>query len=293
MDQSYLDELEAKSIYIIREAYRKFKGRIAALTSFGKDSTTQLYLIRKAFFGEIPVPVLHIDTSYKLPEIYKFRDWLQKQWGFRLLIAKNEEALKAGMSPENGRWACCNSLKTEALKRAIEKFRLKALFAAIRRDEHVVRAKERYFSKRTKKGRWDYLHQPPELWEQFNVSIDETGTHLRVHPMLHWREVDIWEEIRREKIPIVDLYFAREIKGEWMRYRSIGCAPCVVPVPSNARTIDEVIEELKTTKIAERSGRIQDKERAFMMQKLRSLGYMAIILLMPNLLLLKTLTGLV
>ena len=274
MQDIYLDELEAKSIYIIREAYRQFKGHTAALVSFGKDSVSMLYLIRKAFFGKIPIPVLHIDTSYKLPEIYQFRDWLQKQWGFELLVAKNEEALKAGMGPEKGRWICCNALKTEALKQAIKKFNLKALFAAIRRDEHVIRAKERYFSKRTKEGKWDYLHQPPELWEQFNVTLDETGTHLRIHPMLHWTERNVWEYIRREKIPIVSLYFAKKYNGRWMRFRSIGCKPCVVPIPSKARTIEEIIEELKTTRIAERSGRVQDKEKAYMMQKLRSLGYM-------------------
>ena len=278
----YLDELEAKSIYIIREAYRHFKGHIAALISFGKDSTAMLHLIRKAFFGKIPIPVLHIDTGYKFKEIYEFRDKLQKEWGFKLLIAKNEEALKAGMGPEKGRWVCCNALKTEALKQAIKKFKLKALFAAIRRDEHVIRGKERYFSPRTKDFKWDYLHQPPELWEQFNVTLDETGTHLRVHPMLHWREIDIWRYIRREKIPVVNLYFARKINGEWKRYRSIGCEPCCVPIPSKAKTIDEIIEELKTTKIAERAGRAQDKEKAYMMQKLRALGYLVLTLFVFN-----------
>lgn len=274
MDVSYLDELEAKSIYIIREAYRNFKDHIAALVSFGKDSTTMLYLIRKAFFGKIPIPVLHIDTSYKLKEIYEFRDWLSKEWKFELLIAKNEEALKSGMNPKKGRFECCTALKSEALKQAIKKYNLKALFAAIRRDEHVVRAKERYFSPRDSQFKWDYLKQPPELWEQFNVELDETKTHLRIHPMLHWREIDIWQYIRKEKIPIVNLYFAKKIDNGWMRYRSIGCEPCVVPIPSKAKTIDEIIEELKTTKIAERAGRIQDKEKAYMMAKLRALGYM-------------------
>ena len=273
MNDSYLDELEARSIYIIREAYRHFKGHIVTLTSFGKDSVTQLYLIRKAFLGKIPFPVLHIDTGYKLPEIYQFRDRLREQWGFELLVARNEEALRAGMSPEKGRWACCNALKTEALKQAIKRFGLKALFAAIRRDEHLVRGKERYFSRRDREGIWDYLHQPPELWEQFNVELDETGTHLRIHPMLHWREIDIWRYIKRENIPFNPLYLSGKRKDGY-RYRSLGCEQCCVPIPSNAKTIDEIIEELKTTKIAERAGRVQDKEKAFMMQKLRSLGYM-------------------
>lgn len=268
-----LDELEAKSIYIIREAYRKFKGHIAALVSFGKDSTCMLYLIRKAFFGKIPIPVLHIDTGYKMKEIYGFRDFLQKKWKFKLLIAKNEEALKKGMGPEKGRFACCTALKTEALKQAIKKFKLKALFAAIRRDEHLVRAKERVASPRDKEFKWDYLHQPPELWEQFNVELDETQTHFRIHPMLHWREIDIWFYIKRENIPFNPLYLSGTRK-EGQRYRSLGCEPCCVPIFSNAKTIDEIIEELKTTKVAERAGRVQDKEKTFMMQKLRALGYM-------------------
>jgi len=272
-DLRYLDELEAKSIYIIREAYRKFKGNIAALTSFGKDSTCMLYLIRKALFGKIPIPVLHIDTSFKMKEIYEFRDFLQKKWNFKLLIAKNEEALKKGMGPEKGRFACCTALKTEALKQAIKKFKLKALFAAIRRDEHLIRSKERIASPRDKDFKWDYLHQPPELWEQFNVELDETQTHFRIHPLLAWRELDVWLYIKRENIPFNPLYLSGTRKPGY-RYRSLGCEPCCVPIPSNAKTIDEIIEELKTTKIAERAGRVQDKEKAFMMQKLRALGYL-------------------
>ena len=280
-DLSYLDELEAKSIYIIREAYRKFKNHLAALVSFGKDSVTMLYLIRKAFFGKIPIPVLHIDTSFKLPEIYEFRDKLAKEWNFKLIVAKNEEALRKGMGPEKGRFQCCTALKTEALKQAIKKHKFKALFAAIRRDEHLIRSKERYFSPRDSQFKWDYLHQPPELWEQFNVELDETKTHLRVHPMLHWREIDIWLYIKRENIPFNPLYLSGTRKPGY-RYRSLGCEPCCVPIPSNAKTIDEIIEELKTTKVAERAGRVQDKERAFMMQKLRSLGYMVILFLWLN-----------
>ena len=269
----YLEELEAKSIYIIREAYRHYKNRIAALVSWGKDSTTMLYLIKKSFFGKIPMPVLHIDTGYKLKEIYEFRDELAKKWNFKLIIARNEKAIRNGMNPRKGRFECCTALKTEALKQAIIKYKLKALLVGIRRDEHAVRAKERYFSQR-EEFTWNYLNQPPELWEQFNVTQDETKTHLRIHPMLHWREIDIWRYIKKERIPVVSLYFAREYNGKMMRFRSIGCEPCVVPIPSNAKTIDEIIEELETTKIAERSGRAQDKEKAYMMAKLRSLGYM-------------------
>jgi len=140
---------------------------------------------------------------------------------------------------------------------------------AIRRDEHGIRAKERYFSPRNTDFKWNYKDQPPELWDQYKSKSDEEQ-HIRIHPMLHWRELDIWEYIKREKIPITDLYFAKNGK----RYRSIGCHTCCNPVESNASNVDEIVEELKTTKIAERSGRAQDKEKAYMMQKLRTLGYM-------------------
>jgi 3'-phosphoadenosine 5'-phosphosulfate sulfotransferase (PAPS reductase)/FAD synthetase len=680
MNLSYLDELEAKSIYIIREAYKKFGRKLGALVSWGKDSTTMLHLVRKAFFGNIPIPVVHIDTGYKMKEIYNFRDKLVKEWNINLIIAKNEDALKRGMGPEKGRFACCTALKTEALKQCIQKYGFKALLVAIRRDEHAIRAKERTFcfpegtlvygldvkpienikvgdkvfthlgslkkvtgvsrryfngyllsissdynlpllltpnhvvlakvierigksinvrttgfdgvsrevgiplftdrikwiearklkpgdwlwipklpkkpqdgiktisylpmrpfigytkglieiggkltwksahksspkirkffplekdvlriigyyvadgssnlksnqfyfafnenddsliedtletvkeyfgleggvrsnseegvsvvfnskilsrvfysfcgkgprnkhlpffftylshekllelikgcwlgdgyherysttslilahqirlallrlgilsslkyekkenryviriagiskerfkklfgikprvkylgekkrakevkelssktdygkcrsggfwvkirkmdvipffgyvydlsieghqsyvvsgiavhnSPRTHDSKWLFKEQPPELWEQFNVKLDETRTHLRVHPMLHWREIDIWRYIKRERIPVNPLYFSGTRKPGF-RYRSLGCEPCCVPVPSNAKTIDEIIQELETTKIAERSGRVQDKEKAYMMLKLRSLGYM-------------------
>ncbi len=269
---TYLDELESKSIYIIREAYRRYRDKLAVLVSWGKDSTTLLYLTRKAFFGEVPIPVMHIDTSYKFREIYEFRNRLVKEWNLKLLIAKNEEALKQGMSPGKGRFQCCTALKTEALKQAIKKFKLKALLLAIRRDEHGIRAKERYFSPRDSHFKWNYLSQPPELWEQFNQVTDEE-THVRVHPMLHWLEIDIWRYIQREKIPIVPLYFSGARKLGY-RYRSIGCEPCCIPIPSNAKTVKEVIAELEKTKVPERAGRAQDKEKMYMMEKLRALGYM-------------------
>jgi len=273
-----LDELESKSIYIIREVYYRFKNRVAALWSCGKDSTTMLYLIRKAFFGKIPFPVIHIDTSYKLREIYEFRDRITKEWDINLIIARNEKALAEGMHPSKGRLKCCTALKTEALRQVLRKYKFKALFVAIRRDEHAIRAKERYFSPRNAEMEWNYLNQPPELWEQFNICLNDEQDHYRVHPMLHWREIDIWLYIKRENIPVVPLYFAG-YKKEGYRYRSIGCEPCVVPVPSNARTIDEILEELKTTNISERAGRAQDKEKLYAMQKLRALGYLIIFLI--------------
>ncbi|MBU4492780.1 MAG: sulfate adenylyltransferase subunit 2 [Nanoarchaeota archaeon] len=266
----YLDKLESRTIFIIREAYHEFKN-IAMLWSIGKDSTSLLWMVRKAFFGKIPFPIVHIDTNYKIPEIYSFRDKYAKEWGLNLIISRNEEAIKNGVSPDKGRFECCTALKTGALKQAIKKYGFKALLLGIRRDEHGIRAKERYFSPRNQDFLWDYKNQPPELWDQFKSGSDD-NSHIRVHPLLHWTELDIWKYVQREKIPITDLYFAKNGK----RYRSLGCLPCCSLIESNASNVKEVVEELKTTRIAERSGRAQDKERAYMMQKLRSLGYMII-----------------
>ncbi len=263
----HLDELESKSIYIIREAYKQFHD-IAMLWSIGKDSSVLLWLCRKAFFGKLPFPVMHIDTSYKFPEMIRWRDEYAKKWGLKLIVGRNEEAIKAGMGPES-KLACCTALKTEALKMTIDKYKFKALLLGIRRDEHGIRAKERVFSPRNQEFKWDYKNQPPELWDQYK-SKQSDEEHIRVHPILHWTEKDIWDYIKRENIPIIPLYFAKN--GE--RYRSIGCKCCCNPVCSNADNIDKVVEELKTTTTSERAGRAQDKESAYMMQKLRSLGYM-------------------
>jgi sulfate adenylyltransferase subunit 2 len=264
-----LKELENKTIFIIREAAAQYKN-IASLWSVGKDSTTFLWICRKAFFGKIPFPVIHIDTGYKFPEMYAFRDKLVKEWGINLIVAKNEEAIKEGTNPErDGRFVCCTKLKTDALKQLIEKNKIDALFLAIRRDEHGIRAKERYFSPRDKEFKWNIKEQPMEIWDMFKTK-SEDGTHVRVHPMLHWTEFDVWRYIQQEGIPVNPLYFAKNGK----RYRSLGCVPCTKPIDSNADTIDKIVEELKNTKIPERSGRSQDKERVYMMEKLRVLGYM-------------------
>jgi len=174
------------------------------------------------------------------------------------------------MSPQKGRFDCCNALKTEALRQVIERYKLKALLLAIRRDEHAIRAKERYFSVRDREFKWDYQNQPLELWMEYYKTHDEVGTHFRIHPLLHWREIDIWRYIKKERLPVVNLYFAK--KGK--RYRSIGCECCCEPIESSANTIDKIIKEIQNTEISERSGRAQDKEKEYMMQKLRSLGYM-------------------
>jgi len=267
MDE-YLQELEKKSIAIIREAKAQFKNP-AVLWSTGKDSTAAVWLCRKAFFGEIPFPVVHIDTGYKFPEIYEFRDKIAKEWGFNLLVAKNEKALKDGMSPKKGALECCTQLKTEALKALIEEKKFDALFLAIRRDEHGIRAKERFYSPRDEDFRWNYKDQPAELWDLY-VKPSEDFSHMRVHSILHWTEFDVWQYVKEEKLPVNPLYFAKNGK----RYRSLGCMPCTVPIPSTASNIDEIVQEIKTSKTPERAGRSQDKEKAYMMQKLRSLGYM-------------------
>ena len=265
---NYLDELESKTIYIIREAYARFRN-IALLWSIGKDSTTLLWITRKAFFKNIPFPVIHIDTSFKFREIYDFRDEYRGKWNLNLIVSQNTHALAEGVCPEKGKLACCNALKTEALKHTLQEYNFKALLLAIRRDEHGIRAKERYFSVRDSNFEWDYQNQPAELWDLYKSGAD-IGQHFRIHPMLHWRELDIWRYIYRERIPTVDLYFAK--KGK--RYRSIGCNTCCAPVDSNASSIKRIIRELETTKVSERSGRAQDKEDAYTMQTLRSLGYM-------------------
>ena len=265
---NYLVDLEKKSISMIREAKAQFK-KLAVLWSTGKDSTTSLWLCKKAFYGKIPFPVIHIDTGYKFPQIYEFRDKIVKEWDLDLIIAQNEEALKKGMSPKKGRLECCTLLKTEALKDLLRKEKFDALILSIRRDEHGIRAKERYYSPRDEEFKWDYTDQPAELWDLY-VKPSEDFSHMRVHPILHWTEVDVWQYVKQEKLPINPLYFAKNGK----RYRSLGCMPCTVPVPSKASTIDEIVQELETTTTPERAGRSQDKEKAYMMQKLRALGYM-------------------
>lgn len=264
----HLSELENRTIFIVREAYALHR-HIAMLWSIGKDSTSLLWMVRKAFFGVIPFPILHIDTGYKFPEIYEFRDRYAREWRLDLRIVRNESARAAGVNPASGKETCCDLLKTNALRQAMARDRYRALLLGIRRDEHGIRAKERFFSPRDEDFRWDYCRQPPELWDHYASPADD-GAHVRVHPLLHWRELDVWRYIRREGIPITGLYFAKGDK----RYRSIGCHTCCAPVPSTAATLDDIVRELETTRTAERSGRAQDKESAYTMQKLRSLGYM-------------------
>lgn len=266
---NYLDQLESKSVYVIREAFHRFQNP-CLLWSIGKDSTTLLWLCLKAFYGKIPFSVMHIDTTFKFPEMYAFRDRVAKELGLQLIIEKNEEAIEKGINyDDHDAFTCCHELKTVALQKAIIKHGFDSLFVGIRRDEHNIRAKERYFSVRDIDFQWDYQNQSAELWDHYRATV-EKGRHIRVHPLLHWTELDIWMYIQREGIPTNELYFAKDGK----RYRSLGCMPITTPVESNAETLDEIIAEVRASDVAERSGRAQDKEAAYMMQKLRSLGYM-------------------
>jgi len=264
----HLDALESQSIYILREAYKKFK-KLAMLWSIGKDSTVLLWLARKAFLGHVPIPLVHIDTSYKIPEMIAFRDRVAKEWNLRLIVGQNAKALADGMGPGKGRVNCCHALKTEALQGLMAERGYTGLILGIRRDEEGTRAKERYFSPRDKRFEWNYKDQPPELWDQFKTDFDK-DTHVRIHPLLHWTETEVWQYVQRENIPVIDLYFAKD--GH--RYRSLGCLPCTRPIESKATTPAEIVEELRSTTASERAGRAQDQEEPYAFQKLRAKGYM-------------------
>jgi len=291
----YLDKLEAQSIYIFREAYREFK-HLAMLWSIGKDSTVLLHLARKAFFGHIPFPLIHIDTSFKIPEMIEYRNKLAKELKFNLIVGQNKEALRTKQTFPDGnvdRITCCKLLKTEALKNTLSgnfirykfdhelgvfvedpnKEAYTGVIVGVRADEEGSRSKERYFSPRDKNSDWDIGDQPPELWNQFKTEF-APNTHVRIHPLLDWTELNIWEYIDRENIPVVSLYFDN---GNGKRYRSLGCYPCTFPIESTAKNVKEIIEELKSGKlvnIAERSGRAQDKDGGGTLEELRREGYM-------------------
>ena len=290
-----LDALEAQSVFILREAYREFKS-LCMLWSIGKDSTVLLWLARKAFFGHVPFPLVHIDTNYKIPEMIRYRDEIALQWKLNMIIGQNKAALDAKNTFPDGkltRLECCKALKTEALKHTLAgdwpRYRMDhtigryvldankepytGVIVGARADEEGSRSKERYFSPRDKKSDWAIGDQPPELWNQFKTDF-APGTHVRIHPLLDWTELNIWEYIEREKIPVTKLYFDQ---GEGKRYRSLGCYPCTFPVESTAKTVHEIVEELRSGKfsnIAERSGRAQDKEDWGGLEALRRAGYM-------------------
>ncbi len=262
MIKQNLKTLEDRSIYILREATMKFSN-VAALWSMGKDSTTMLALARKAFMNKVPFPVIHIDNGIDFPETYAFRESLAKKWNLDLIVAHSE------IKPDSMGSACCGQNKPETLKKVMKEHGFDALIVSIRRDEHGIRAKERYMSPRDKEFKWDYKNQPAELWDDYSSNDDAEG-HIRVHPLLDWNEIDVWNFIKKERVPVNPLYFSRN----GFRYRSLGCTHCTVPVKSDAKTIDQIIKELSTTKIEERSGRAMDKEKEMAMQRLRALGYM-------------------
>ncbi len=267
--RTHLDALENQSVFIFREAYHAFKN-IAMPWSMGKDSNVLIWLANKAFFGRVPFPVLHIDTTYEFPEMLEFRDWAAKHYRLKLIVKINEEARARGVGYErHDPVTVTHELKTVALQQVLAEHKFDALITGIRRDEDPTRAKERYFSPRNAQYEWDYKDQPPEFWGQF-ASNPAPGEHVRVQPLLDWTEADIWRYIEREKIPIPQMYFARN--GQ--RFRSLGCSPITKPVPSHAATIAEIIAELDQTKTSERAGRAQDHHERNAMQKLRARGFM-------------------
>jgi sulfate adenylyltransferase subunit 2 len=291
----HLDDLEALSVHLLREAYRHFK-RLAMLWSIGKDSTVLLWLARKAFFGHVPFPLVHIDTSFKIPEMIAYRDRLALEWNLTLIYGQNEQALAEKRTFPDGavdRLTCCRLLKTEALTRTLSgewpRYRFNparrgyevdpdrepftGVIVGVRADEEGSRSKERYFSPRTRDNLWDVGDQPPEFWNQYKTEF-APGTHVRVHPLLDWTELNIWEYIAREGIPTVSLYYDQ---GEGTRYRSLGCWPCTRPVASPARRVDEIVEELRSgrfARVAERAGRAQDRDDGGGLETLRREGYM-------------------
>ena len=263
-----LDTLENESIFVIREAFGQMRS-LSMLWSMGKDSTVLLHLVKKAFLGHVPINVIHIDTSYKIPEMITWRDDFAKRNHLPLIVSSNQEALAAGMGPDQGRLNCCGALKTQALLQVIEKHKIQGLLVGIRQDEEGSRSKERMASPRAGDSTWDYKEQPAEIWQYYNLHVPES-VHMRIHPLLRWREIDIWRYIKRENLEVMPLYFARD----GIRYRSLGCLPCTASISSTAATIDEIITELETIEVGERAGRAQDKVEHYAMQKLRAAGYM-------------------
>ena len=267
--RSHLDDLENQSIFILREAYHAFDN-IAMPWSMGKDSNVLIWLALKSFFGKVPCPVLHIDTTYEFPEMLEFRTWATEHYNLNLIVLINEEARRRGIGYEtHDPVTVTHELKTVPLQKALAEYKWDALITGIRRDEDSTRAKERYFSPRNAQFEWEYKDQPPEFWGQFATTAGK-GEHVRVQPLLDWTEIDIWRYIQRENIPIPKIYFAR--KGK--RFRSLGCSPITHPIPSDADNIDKIIAELEETRTTERAGRAQDHHERNAMQKLRAKGFL-------------------
>lgn len=294
----YLRQLEAESIFILREVAAQFE-RPALLYSVGKDSSTLLRLCQKAFApAPIPFPLIHVDTGYKFPEMYSFRDTAAAKAGAQLIVYRNEEAISDKANPYDlGTQACCGFLKTKALLDALKKYKVDAAIGGARREEERSRAKERVFSYRNTFGQWDPRQQRPELWNLYNGRIRQ-GESMRVFPLSNWTELDIWLYALIEDFPVVPLYYAAEremvVRGDYLlpyfpgmvrlssedkietvlcRYRSLGCIPCTGAVRSSATTMAEIIEELFSIKVSERATRVIDHDSDASMEKKKREGY--------------------
>jgi sulfate adenylyltransferase subunit 2 len=282
---SHLDVLEAESIHILREVVAE-SARPAMLYSVGKDSSVMLRLAQKAFYpGRIPFPLLHIDTGFKFREMVEFRDHTCTELGLKLVTYTNEDAKKGRANPFESRTSkCCGLLKTKALLDALVTNSIDAAIGGARRDEEKSRAKERIFSLLDSLGQWDPKNQRPELWNLYNGRV-EAGQSVRIFPLSNWTELDVWEYIHRENIPVVSLYFAKEremlVRGDLLipldralqllpgetpqrvmcRMRSLGCTYCTGAIRSSAGTVPEILEELKSFRRSERENRVFDHDQ--------------------------------
>lgn len=295
---THLKELEAESIHIIREVAAEFENPVM-LYSIGKDSAVMLHLTMKAFYpAKPPFPLMHIDTTWKFKEMIEFRNKLAKDLGLDLLVYINQDGVAQGIGPfTHGSKKHTDVMKTDALKQALNKYQFDAAFGGARRDEEKSRAKERVYSFRDKNHRWDPKNQRPELWNIYNGKIDK-GESIRVFPLSNWTELDIWQYIHLENIPIVPLYFAKErpvverdgmlimvddermpigenekIEMKKVRFRTLGCYPLTGAVESEATTLPEIIQEMLLTTTSERQGRLIDHDQAGSMEQKKREGY--------------------
>jgi sulfate adenylyltransferase subunit 2 len=295
---NHLQQLEAESIHIIREVAAEFE-RPVMLYSIGKDSSVMLHLAMKAFHpGKLPFPLLHVDTTWKFRDMIRFRDETAKRLGLELIVHTNQEGVKAGMNPfDHGSKKYTDVMKTESLKQALTKYQFDAAFGGARRDEEKSRAKERVYSFRDRNHRWDPKNQRPELWNLYNGRINK-GESIRVFPLSNWTELDVWQYVYLEKIPVVPLYFAKPRpvvdrdgalimvdddrmrlnpgetpRYETVRFRTLGCYPLSGAVRSEATTLPEVIQEMLLTRTSERQGRMIDHDQAGSMEDKKREGY--------------------
>jgi sulfate adenylyltransferase subunit 2 len=293
---SHLDQLEAESIHILREVASEFSSP-AMLYSIGKDSSVMLRLAQKAFYpARIPFPMLHIDTTYKFREMIAFRDRTARELGLRLIVHTNTAAIENGANPYLlGTSRCCSLLKTQALLEALRIHKIDAAIGGARRDEEKSRAKERVFSFRDRFGQWDPKNQRPELWNVFNTRVDSRQS-IRVFPLSNWTELDVWQYIRQENIPVVPLYFARErevlVRGDLLipvehssalagetpqyimcRMRSLGCTFCTGAIRSEADTVSKILVELQQIRRSERQNRVIDHDQDASMEMKKREGY--------------------